>query len=484
MRQKILIIDDEKTALLTNIDNKPVLARILENFPKEAEIIIALASNKTLEEFVSLAYPERKIKFLDVLCQGKSLADNIIAAKPYLQCPFVICSAKFLMHDAIPKLTCNWIGYTRINDNPALGNVCLVGINDYAGFWRSSHTRSKILSYFDVKVEIQSIFRMRMGAIPFSGFDLEDEKDIETAKKFYITPDSPNVLPKQDEEIWFIEDKVIKFHQDSEFITGRIQRALELKGYVPDTTGHTTHMYSYSYVDGVPISRNISFPLFGKLLDFLKTFWEERELTNEESNSFHDDCYTLYKTKTLDRVDAFYKKFNRCDNAGKINGICYPSLDKMLNTIDWNSLTHGIPGRAHGDLHFENIIYNESDATFKFIDWRQNFGRSNIFDVYYDLSKLVHGLVISHEVIAKEAYAATWINNELKYDFYRKQILVDCEQYYFAWLEKNGYDAKKVKKIISLFFLSCAVLHHEPYCFLLYGLGKKLLYDALKNEEV
>ena len=37
---------------------------------------------------------------------------------------------------------------------------------------------------------------------------------------------------------------------------------------------------------------------------------------------------------------------------------------------------------------------------FSLLDWRQNFGRSYVFgDIYYDLAKLHHGLIISHDFI-------------------------------------------------------------------------------------
>ena len=44
-----------------------------------------------------------------------------------------------------------------------------------------------------------------------------------------------------------------------------------------------------------------------------------------------------------------------------------------------------------------------------------------------------------------------------------------------------GYDIKKIKILTSLIFLNIASLHHFPYSLLLYGLGKKMLYEELNS---
>jgi hypothetical protein len=215
---------------------------------------------------------------------------------------------------------------------------------------------------------------------------------------------------------------------------------------------------------------------------FLKGFWQRKILTHDEQADFQQNCFNIYKDKTFKRIDLFYKMFKYRDNAEIINDISYPSLNELLCSIDWNSLLDGIPGRFHGDLHFENILYLEKEKTFIFVDWRQDFNRSlDIGDIYYDFAKLLHGIIINHEIIIKKAFTANWINNRIEYDFCRRQRLIECEAYYYTWLKNEGYDIKKINTIISLLFLSCAVLHNHPYNILLYGLGKTRLYATLTN---
>ena len=116
-----------------------------------------------------------------------------------------------------------------------------------------------------------------------------------------------------------------------------------------------------------------------------------------------------------------------------------------------------------------------------FLDWRQDFaGNLSIGDIYYDFAKLMHGLIVNHGIIVKKYYTASWKNNFLKYDFFRKQSLVECEKRFIQWIQEKKYDLKKVKILTGLIFLNISALHHYPYSLLLYGLGKNLINKEIK----
>ena len=157
-----------------------------------------------------------------------------------------------------------------------------------------------------------------------------------------------------------------------------------------------------------------------------------------------------------------------------------PSLKDLLNQIDWNWISRGLAGRFHGDFHFENILYSKSNKKFTFLDWRQDFaGNLSIGDIYYDLAKLMHGLIVNHGIVVNNQYSASWKEGEIKFDIERKKSLVECEQTLNAWMQENGYDSKKVRVLTALIYLNIAALHHYPYSLLLYGLGKKMLKEEL-----
>jgi hypothetical protein len=111
----------------------------------------------------------------------------------------------------------------------------------------------------------------------------------------------------------------------------------------------------------------------------------------------------------FERVALFYKNFERKGDIESINGKPMPDLETHLNSLDWNWLANGLPGRFHGDFHFENILWSETEGKFVFLDWRQDFGGDlSAGDIYYDFAKLLHGLIISHELIAGGFYSVNW----------------------------------------------------------------------------
>ena len=178
----------------------------------------------------------------------------------------------------------------------------------------------------------------------------------------------------------------------------------------------------------------------------------------------------------------FYKNFNKTDNVEYINEELVPSLQILLNKVDWSWLSNGLPGRFHGDFHFENILYSKQDKNFTFLDWRQDFGGNlSTGDIYYDLAKINHGLIVNHNIIVNNRYSASWENNKIDYKIERRKILEECENIFDGWMEENNFETKKVRVLTSLIYLNIAALHHYPYSILLYALGKKMLKNGLIN---
>jgi aminoglycoside phosphotransferase (APT) family kinase protein len=144
-------------------------------------------------------------------------------------------------------------------------------------------------------------------------------------------------------------------------------------------------------------------------------------------------------------------------------------------------MEEAVPVRLHGDLHFENILFDRASERFTLLDWRQDFGGILEYgDIYYDLAKLKHGLIINHELITQNHFQVVHEGNEVKFEFLRKSMLVECENEFDLFLEREGFDVQKVAILTSLIFLNIAPLHHYPYNWLLFYLGKSGLAKTLK----
>jgi choline kinase len=499
---------------LVSIANKPSISYIIEKFPENIEFVIPLGYKKyTVRDFLRLAYPERKFTFVEVSPyegHGSGLGLTLLSCKDHLQCAFIFCSNDTIVLENIPEPQFNWMGYAELENQEqyrsirfennrvidicskgATGNVKpyigLAGVCDYKIFWDSMDSgvsRGSIET--GESYGMRALLRNGIKPINYTWYDTGNLEALEKSRTFFQSQadDSPNILEKEDEAIWFVGDKVIKFHVDDNFIANRVRRASFLEHYIPCLTSHSTNMYTYKRIEGEILSKNPTLPKFKSFLDWMTGFWIKKDLNEYEKNEFYEDCLSFYRDKTNKRVEQYFKRFELLDDREVVNGQSLPPLNEIFSKIDWKDISEGVPVRFHGDLHFENILICDSGKeSFALLDWRQDFnGRLEYGDIYYDFAKLLHGLIISHELICKEHYFVNRKLNEISYDFYRKNSLVECQEYFREYIRKHGFDWNKVEILTALIFLNISPLHHYPYTHLLFSLGKNLLYKKISDE--
>ncbi len=505
---------DNVNKALLSVGNKPVISHIVEKFDKDVEIVVALGyKGDYVRQFLTLAYPDRSFTFVKIdnyEGKGSGLGYTLNKCREYLQSEFIFISNDTIITDELPSLQKmnynNWIGYSDVsggvnyrslsiddygvaiklfekNESPSSSayiGVC--GIKDYKEFWKSIDEKA-IFAGESYAIQKMIENNIKFDSIKFEWYDTGNKDILLKAKERLKKEDEPNILEKPNEAIWFVEDKVIKFCIDSKFIKNRSKRSVMLKPYVPVVLDVKTNMYSYKKINGTIFSEAVTTENFKFLLDWIESFHEPIKVNKKE---FKKSCLEFYKNKTYQRVNEYFERFNNSDNDKEvINGTKVPSIKSLLDRIDWDRISDGVSVKFHGDLHFENILVSEGNnhntLPITLLDWRQDFcGRLDYGDVYYDLAKLMHGLIISHDIINDELYTFNRSMNEIKYDFLRKNINIDCEDILIEYIHKWNYDVKKVKIMTALIFLNIAKFHHYPYCHLLFYLGKNLLKRNLR----
>jgi hypothetical protein len=494
---------------LLPVGKKPGLSRIIDMFPKDTTFVIALGHQGHLvKAFLGLAYPQRKFLFSDVQPfegPGSGLGHSLLCCRKYLQAPFIFCSCDTITTTPVPPPDENWMGFGEVEDissyrtlsvsGGTIARICekkepgenlkayigLAGITDHKTFWQAMSDGSADAVLTGESHGMRALLDRGIKASSFAWYDTGNLAGLVRTRQAFLGDDDPNILDKPNEAIWFVDGTVIKFSADQDFIRKRVLRAKLLAGYCPAILHSARNMYQYAEEPGDILSRVVTLPLFTKLLDKAQAFWTKAQLTPKERTSFQKTCFQFYRDKTRERVAQFYAVTGHDDRAKPINSKPLPTLSSLLDRVDWNWLSQGLPGRFHGDFHFENILYNAGKDKFIFLDWRQDFGGLlEIGDIYYDLAKLLHGLIICHELIARDHYSVQWGKDGVTYTFERKKILIRCEEAFFAFLQDNGYDVKRVRTLTALIYLNIAALHHHPYRELLYCLGKDMLSDILK----
>ena len=495
---------------LVSVAHRPILSHLIEQFPKTCEFVIALGhKGELVKNFLELAYSERIFYFANVeLYEGKGsgLGHSLLCCEKYLQEPFVFISCDTLVKETIPNPEYNWLGFSSVKDlssyrtlklkgqdviqinekgkynsEDSRAYIGLAGVYDYASFWSAMKKDNKTSIEQGEVHGLKNILKQKtIKSKGFTWFDTGNPEALDLARKSYKEIDGPNILEKENEAIWFVGNRVIKFSTDSQFIQNRFKRADKLNGFVPKLLDLKKNMYSYTKVQGQVLSDVINPSLFTYFLEYCHNFWKKEVLNYEEQKAFEKRCHQFYHDKTLDRVMLFYKNYDQQDSTESINGQAMPSLASLLNRIDWKNLANGLAGRFHGDFHFENILWDEKEKKFTLLDWRQDFGGSlEIGDVYYDLAKLLHGIIVPHDSIVKNIFSIEWKDKEISFNLHRKKVLVDCEQQFNMWCEKSGFSLSKVRILTALIYLNIAALHHYPYSLFLYALGKKMLKKEL-----
>lgn len=502
---------------LIPINNKPVISHIIEKFPKNAKFVIPIGfKGELVKDYLKISYPKKKFIFVKIKNfsgKGSGLGLTLLNAKKYLQEPFVFISCDTIVKEKIIPPNYNWIGYSSKTTQDSSFRRCLInknylqklveknekdsknqfpyiglcGVKNYKDFWK---TFEKSKKYEILKGESYAIQKMltetKFKAKKFTWHDVGNLKSYEKTKRILKKKNNYNILEKSDEAIWFVNNKVIKYSNDVNFIKKRYLRTKYLKNYVPKVINLKKNFYAYNLIEGKIFSSNSSLQNFKKLLKFSKKFWKINKLKNATKKQ-KIILKKFYKDKTLKRINLFYKKYGPEDNLKKkcnINNKKILPLQVLLNKVNWEDLYMGSFTRFHGDYHFENILMTNKNNNFLLLDWRQDFeGLISKGDIYYDLAKLLHGMIVSHPQVNLNRYKIKNQSGNTNINIFIPKNLKKCRIYFYKWLKKNNLSQYKVDVLTSLIFLNIAALHHTPYNKFLFNLGKIMLQNSIENRE-
>lgn len=488
---------------LLPVDNKAVISHIIDKTPKDYDIIVAIGFNGNLiKEYCSMAHADRKITYVDVDNidgKGSGPGYSLLKCKEHLLRPFYFTTVDCLIKDELPLLDNNWIGIADTSI-PELYSTVKV---DYEGVVKSFKNKSK-KGYENAFIGLCAILDFEVfwdkleansedGEMVTAFYDLNGYNPIKTKKLDWYdvgTIDNYNRakenffsgkqygIPKESGEIVYkINGKFIKYKNNVTAVQQIQTRSEILDGLTPKITSDG-NFYQYDWQEG-----NTLYDVGeeNKFLDFLN--WCKSNLWVEEDYDLSKHAITFYKNKTISRVDTYLKNNTNYLNYDKfkINGVECKSIISVLDGIDWEYLTLGIPTKLyHGDLQFDNVIHNSD--TFKLIDLRPNFGTSVEYgDVYYDLAKLYGGILMSYKELKSDTAISISINdNIVDFSYTLPKELKSFLPKYEEWVISNGYDLDRIKLITALIFLNMSPLHTKTFGDMLFFKSIYMLNELCK----
>ena len=498
-------VDGLHKALLP-LENKPVISHIIDKLDKKVEVVIAVGyKSNQIKTYLDTVYDDRKITYVDVdnyAGEGSGPGYSLLSCKDELQVPFIFTSVDTLVkEDAVFTFVGdNWLGVSEVPLENSM-DYCLVrgskylddlyygtgnrayvgmaGIHDYENFWNALEDRKILKDEYQVIHGFDGLKNIKL--IDFTWYDTGNNKSYHETKKVFC---NDVVANKSDEAIFIDKGKVIKYFNNPEKSKLRVERTKYLNGNCPDITVINDNMYYYDYIEGEMLSNISDESLMRKFLDGCQTtLWEEID----RGDTFLEDCENMYETKTKERVAALFG--SELDRITTINGIEVGLIEDMLNRVDWDWFYEkAIPTYFHGDLQPENILYDSSKDKFVLIDWRQRFGNSiEIGDVYYDLGKIYHAIMINGQSILKDMFSYNRIGSNVSVEFYAKSNLVYFMDIFKKFCSDNNYDWNNVELLGILQYFNICTLYDNfkdgQYGNFLFLYGKYLLAKFLLRSE-
>ncbi len=494
---------------LVRLGKKPAICHIIDYYPEEVEFVVTLGYfGNQVKDFLEIAYPDKKFIFVQVDNYdgpGSSVLYSLLQAESVIDRPFIFQTCDTILNgDEIPTPSENWVGgyvggsstqyatlgtmagavtdvYPKGQSDFDSVYIGLSGIFNYKEFFEkaefvySNDPSNRQLS--DIHI-IPHLLRggLKFKHITFSSWlDIGNIDKLKEARKHFENID---VLDKDTESIYILDDKVVKFFYDEDMVTKRVDRASILDGLVPRIISTKPNFYSYEYVEGDLLSEVLNPKLMEEFLSWSKkNLWQK---IGKSDAAFKKTCRKFYFDKTKERLYKFFTNHTIMDTKETINGEVVPSVFNMLNSVPIRYLCNADKYNFHGDFIPDNILVSEND--FVLIDWRQDFGGEiDKGDIYYDLSKFNHNLIFNHKIINNGHFSVS-NNGEIEVDLLMSNNLYNCQKVLFEFLETEGFSVDKVNLLSSIIWLNMAPLHNYPLDVFLFYFGKINLFRSWRRK--
>ncbi len=494
---------------LLPIDGKATISHIINKFPVDTEFIIGLGYlGEQVRQYLQMAHRDRIFKFVQVdnfEGAGSGPGHSLLCCKKFLQKPFYFVSCDTLWDNSLDlSIHNNWMGVAKVDplksdrycnlevvDNKIVGLVdkesvfdpayqAFVGlchIYDFQIFWKALENTDLVAGEHQISNGIRALFE----SVSVFSQDIiwNDVGDAEKYKEMVSRYENFD-FSKSNEALYIINGRVIKFFVDSEVAKKRVEKSKLNPLVFPKISHYSGQFYCYEFQPGKTLYQLNNQIIFKNFLDFLvENVWHPRKV---DAKKMQEVCHNFYYKKTHERLLSYSKKYPQSASEIKIKGKSIPPINELLKAIPWAMLEDGVPCYMHGDLQFDNVLYDYEAAKFILLDWRQDFGGEIEFgDLYYDLAKLYGGIILNYDYIKLNLLSYSEDEDNIHFDF-AQRFQTDIYLKTFAdFIEQQGYDLKKVKLLVSLIYLNMAPLHHQPFDKLLYALGRYMLHEQLQD---
>jgi thiamine kinase-like enzyme len=468
-------------------DNKPLISHIMSKFDVDTKFVIACGHmGQHIKDYVSVVHADKNIVFVDIpnYAEGDTgPATTIQMCAEHIRGGFLWLACDTLFDfDYKDKLDHNWIGVHPVDSSIA---------QDYCWIERDGEHITQVydkqpsknavdafigLMYAKNDDYLDNLISNNAKETPqgFPGLELKAHtvrgwKDFGTYEKWEeLSKEFTDVsFPKPNELFYNDNKKIIKFWTDPRQAQVRVTRAACNLSAMPANVENSGNFLIHDYASGDIVYNQVTPEVFEKMLAWCKdSLWKPAAISGREQAA----CTKFYYEKTLERVEQFRVKYSEWSEPCVVNGKEVLSIDQYLKLIDWDLLNTKYEWKfIHGDLHFDNTIYNPEEyiaipkEKFTAIDWRTDFAGELCGDQYYDLAKMLGGIWLSYKDIKLEKYSYTEQNDYVTIQVPSVKDAKVYEDILERWVTSQGLEWRKVKMLVPIIYLNMSPLHEYPF---------------------
>jgi choline kinase len=463
---------------LVPYDNKPLVSHIIEKFPTGTQFVIACGNmGQQVKDYVGTVHSEKNITFVDIpeFSEGNTgPATTIQYCSSVLPEKFfwITCDTLFDF-DYSNKLNHNWIAVHPVDSSVAHEYSWVIRDGDTVlNVFNKEKSNKAVDAFIGLMYVADKRFLNNLSKAGakdvyegFNGIELKAHtvsswQDFGTYDKWKEHSEGlPEVsFPKPDELFYADNGKIIKFTTSASLAESKFRRAELNRSCMPSNVSFKGNFLFYDRAAGDTLYNCLSRESFVEFLD-----WAEENLWKEfSSDNTYTTADTFYKKKTFERLSKFRVKYSSWTECAVVNGKEVKTIDEYINGIDFDWLASETKWcYIHGDLQFDNIIYNNS--AFTCIDWRTDFGGDMYGDIYYDLAKMLGGLLLSYKLVKEDEFYYQENENEAhigipsveNYQWYRDTLR--------NWVIDKGLNWQKVRILVPIIYLNMSPLHEAPF---------------------
>lgn len=486
-------------ALLPYLD-KPILAHIIDSFPKDYKFVIALGFlGQQIRDFCEVTYADRNIQFVDVDWQSERAGTGYTL----LQCKDVVKSSFWYVPcDTYYNETV--LGKVHNNDCYFVKQVAEKDSHLYTMFETDLQQKITDISFKETRSDNWCAFTGLMYISSYS--DFFNELDASNSREFigiikqgsdtslldsWLDFGNPEIyqtalsksqkfdFTKKDEVTYICNNRVIKWWLDSTIAEKKYAKTLANPKVFPGNCQHSGNFMAYDFFPGQTLYEFNNPVAFTELLK-----WLDKEVWHHADIDISIESLEFYKIKSIGRVNKFLEKYPNLPVVNTIDGVSVKDHSYYWNNIDWGYLSSNtLPGFLHGDLQFDNVVIN-SNGEFKIIDWRHEFAGLVIAgDIYYDLAKMAGGFIINYANIKDHNFNVEQDGDSVTLSVPNVDNIIVYQQKLKDYILDRNLDYKKVRQLIPIIFWNMSPLHTAPFDIFLWYLGIKL-FQELENENL